>query len=76
MTQSVTVDARGESCPVPVTRLAQAIARVPVGTEVEVLADDPGAAIDIPVWCRMKAQTYLGAAEAGSGCRYRVRRTS
>jgi cysteine desulfurase len=76
MTQPVTVDAIGESCPVPVIRLAKAVARVPVGTEVVVLADDPGAAIDIAVWCRMKAQTYLGAADAERGRRYRIRRAS
>ena len=71
---AVIVDARGESCPVPVIRLARTVAEVPVGTEVVVLSDDPGAAIDIPVWCRMKSQTWLGEEPAAEGRAYRVRR--
>lgn len=71
-----TVDALGTSCPVPVQDLAHALAEVPVGTEVVVLADDPGARVDIPVWCRMRSQTFLGAEPAEVGWRFRVRRVS
>lgn len=70
------VDTLGESCPVPVILLARAVAGVAVGTEVVVVSDDPGAALDIPVWCRMKSQTYLGEEPAPAGRRYRVRRTT
>ncbi len=72
----VVVDALGESCPVPVIMLARAVAGVAVGTEVVVVSDDPGAALDIPVWCRMKNQTYLGEEPAPAGRRYRVRRAT
>jgi tRNA 2-thiouridine synthesizing protein A len=34
---------------------------VPVGAVVRVLADDPAAGNDIPAWCRMKGQEYLGS---------------
>lgn len=76
MTGPVVVDALGESCPVPVILLAGAVAAVPVGAEVVVLSDDAGAALDIPVWCRMKSQAYLGEEPAPAGRRYRVRRTT
>lgn len=55
------VDARGLRCPMPVIRLA-AHARSVRGVEVvEVLATDPAARSDIPAWCRLRRQEYLGA---------------
>lgn len=71
------VDARGKRCPLPVIELARTLPTVAVGTAVDVLADDPAAAADIPAWCRMRGQDYLGEQEAADGVpRYRVRRTS
>jgi tRNA 2-thiouridine synthesizing protein A len=54
------VDARGRRCPLPVIDLARALPRVPVGSVLAVLADDPAAAADIPAWCRLRGQDYLG----------------
>ncbi len=68
------IDARGRPCPVPVIELASAVAAVPVGTVVSVVADDPAAAADVPAWCRMREQEYLGSEPAGSAARYVVRR--
>ena len=67
----VTVDALGSLCPVPVIELAKAIGRVPVGGVVTVLADDGAARLDIPAWCEMRGQEYLGEPEPHT---YRVRR--
>jgi tRNA 2-thiouridine synthesizing protein A len=66
------LDCRGQRCPLPVIALARRIGEVPVGTVIRVLADDPAAAADIPAWCRLRGQEYLGAAEAGA---YDVRRS-
>lgn len=57
----VVVDARGLRCPLPVIRLAQRARGCPLGTVVEVLATDPAAAADIPAWCRMRGQEFLGS---------------
>jgi tRNA 2-thiouridine synthesizing protein A len=38
---------------------------------LRVLADDPAAANDIPAWCRMRDQEYLGAT---GGIAFDVRR--
>jgi tRNA 2-thiouridine synthesizing protein A len=70
------VDALGLACPVPVINLAKAIAEVDVGDEVCVLADDPGAKVDIPVWCRMKRQELVEVEEGPKGWRFLVRRSS
>jgi len=69
------LDCRGQVCPLPVLALARAVGDLEVGAEVVVLADDPAAAVDVPAWCRMKGQEYLGADVADDGTpRFRVRR--
>lgn len=64
------VDCLGRPCPIPVIELARAIRTVRVGEVVEVLSDDPAAAVDIPAWCRMRGQEHIG----GEPPAYRVRR--
>ncbi|GAB2591033.1 hypothetical protein Aab01nite_39600 [Paractinoplanes abujensis] len=57
----IELDCRGQKCPLPVIRLAQNIGRAEIGDVVRVLADDPAAANDIPAWCRMKKQEFVGS---------------
>ena len=61
------VDALGRRCPLPVIELARRIGEVPVGAVVAVLADDPSARTDVPAWCRLRAQDYLGEATLPDG---------
>jgi tRNA 2-thiouridine synthesizing protein A len=69
------VDCLGLACPLPVVRLAKAIGEVEVGQVVELLADDPGARVDIPVWCRLKDHELLSRDDNPTGgWRFRVRR--
>lgn len=56
----ILVDARGLRCPLPVIRLAEAARDAAPGDVIEVWATDPAAAADIPAWCRMRGQEYLG----------------
>jgi TusA-related sulfurtransferase len=71
----VTVDCIGLRCPLPVVRLARAIAEVEVGGVVELLADDPGARVDVPTWCRLKDQELVGREDREQGgWVFRVRR--
>jgi tRNA 2-thiouridine synthesizing protein A len=44
----VTVDAIGLNCPMPVLLARKALARLPAGGRLTVLATDPLAALDIP----------------------------
>ena len=75
---SVTIDALGRRCPVPVIELAKHIGDVAVGDMVAVLADDEAARLDISAWCEMRGQEYLGqrALPDGRGDAYLVRRLS
>jgi tRNA 2-thiouridine synthesizing protein A len=57
----ITIDCLGQRCPLPVIALARQIRDVEIGEVIRVLADDPAAANDIPAWCRMKEQEYLGS---------------
>ena len=67
---ALTLDTLGKRCPIPVIELAKHIDDVEVGEVVAVLADDEAARVDIPVWCRMKQQEYVGS----EGTAYYVRR--
>jgi len=72
--ESLTVDALGRRCPIPVIELAKVIGEVPVGGTVRVLADDEAARLNIPAWCEMRGQEYLGEEAAERGVAYSVRR--
>lgn len=67
------LDCLGQKCPLPVIALARQIGKVPLNGVIRVLADDPAAANDIPAWCRMKRQEYLGSPEPHA---FEVRRLS
>jgi tRNA 2-thiouridine synthesizing protein A len=70
---AATLDCLGQRCPLPVIALARRLPQVPPGGVVRVLADDPAAANDIPAWCRMRGQEFLGSPERHA---YDVRRVS
>jgi tRNA 2-thiouridine synthesizing protein A len=67
----VVLDCLGQRCPLPVIALARRLPELPVGGVIRVLADDPAAALDIPAWCRMRDQEFLGSPAANE---YDVRR--
>lgn len=71
------LDCRAMPCPMPVIELARHLSDVEVGGLLAVVARDPAAAVDVPAWCRMKQQDYVGADTADDGApRYVVRRLS
>ena len=72
---SLELDCREVPCPMPVIELARHLGDVEVGELLAVVARDPAAAVDVPAWCRMTAQGYVGADAADDGApRYVVRR--
>jgi tRNA 2-thiouridine synthesizing protein A len=70
------LDCLGQRCPLPVIALARRLPELPVGAVVRVLADDPAAANDLPAWCRMRAQEFLGATVVAGAPAFDVRRSS
>lgn len=71
---ALTVDALGKKCPIPIIMLADRIRDIAVGQTIEVIADDPAAKTDLPAWCMLKAQEFVGAAELPVGWSFLVRR--
>ena len=77
VTADLELDCRGMLCPLPVIELGRRIGEVEVGRTVAVASTDAAAALDIPAWCRMRRQVYVGEEPAGDGVpRYLVRRVS
>ncbi|MGD9959717.1 sulfurtransferase TusA family protein [Nocardioides sp.] len=71
------LDCRGLRCPLPIIELAKALPEIDVGGMVAVVSTDLAAAVDVPAWCRMRAQEYVGQDTAQDGTpRYLVRRLS
>jgi cysteine desulfurase len=70
------LDCLGRSCPVPVIELARVLPSIAIGQLIEVLSDDPAARHDIPAWCRMRNQEYVGEQPRDVGAAYIVRRIS
>jgi tRNA 2-thiouridine synthesizing protein A len=47
-----TLDARGLKCPLPVLKAEKRLAMLPPGAGFVLLATDPMARVDIPLYCR------------------------
>lgn len=71
------LDCRDLRCPMPIIELARHLEDVAVGQLIGVVAHDVAARVDVPAWCRLRAQEYAGEDVAGDGApRYLVRRLS
>ena len=74
---TVELDCRGMLCPLPIIELNRRLGEAPVGGLIAVTAEDPAARYDVPAWCRMRGQEYVGEEPATDGvARYVVRRLS
>ncbi|NYI46861.1 TusA-related sulfurtransferase [Nocardioides aromaticivorans] len=75
MSADVEIDCRDLPCPRPIIELAKALPDVPVGGLLAVVARDPAARHDVPAWCRLRGQEYVGEELTDDGApRYVVRR--
>ena len=72
---ALTLDTRGKLCPLPIIELARRIKDIAVGEVIAVVSDDPAARADVPAWCRMRDQEYVGEVPNEDAVTYLVRRT-
>lgn len=71
------LDCRELRCPMPIIELARHLGDVEVGELIGVVAHDVAARVDVPAWCRLREQEYVGQDTADDGApRYLVRRLS
>ncbi|MCY0891215.1 MULTISPECIES: sulfurtransferase TusA family protein [Pyrobaculum] len=61
------LDVRGKFCPLPVMETAKAIARIPVGDYLEVLATDPAADPDIKAWAKRMGHEVIKSEKLPDG---------
>ena len=69
--EPVTLDARGLKCPLPVLKMEKAMARLAPGAELVVLATDPMAKVDIPLFCRQQGHA-CSATQDGAVLRFAI----
>jgi tRNA 2-thiouridine synthesizing protein A len=71
-----TLDATGLLCPLPILKAKKALAEVPKGGTLEVLATDPGSVADFEAFCRTTGHTLIEQ-RAEQGCyRFLIKNTA
>jgi tRNA 2-thiouridine synthesizing protein A len=63
LTDAEIIDARGLKCPLPVLKMEKRLAALPRGAALTVLATDPMARIDIPLYCRQRGHDCIVSTE-------------
>lgn len=69
------LDCRGLRCPLPVLKMEKALARLGPAATLVVLATDPVAKIDIPLYCRQNGHDCAVAPD-GDTLRFTITRQS
>ena len=73
-TISITVDAKGQSCPGPLVSLAKAITDAQTGDLLELIATDPGSKSDVPSWATLSGNELVEASEDDGVFRFVLRK--
>ncbi|MFM7211990.1 MAG: sulfurtransferase TusA family protein [Actinomycetota bacterium] len=69
-----TVDAKGQTCPMPVLMTAKGIKEIDSGQIMLVEATDNGARSDIPAWTSQTGNELVESAEADGVLRFWIRK--
>ena len=65
MKPDVKLDCFGLLCPMPIIQTAKKLKELRVGEVLEVVSTDQGIEGDMPAWCKMTGQEYLGLEKDG-----------
>ena len=71
---SITVDAKGQSCPGPLVSLARALKQAQEGDLLELLATDPGSKSDVPSWATISGNELVESHENDGVYTYVIRK--
>ena len=66
MGETPMLDLIGLKCPLPVLRIQKAMSQLKAGECLEIVADDPLAAIDVPHYCREAGHLVLSCRSEGA----------
>jgi len=68
------IDSVGLACPMPIFKTSNKIKEMKSGQVLEVQADDDGIEKDMPAWCTMTGNEYLGLTKQNGEYRVFVRK--
>jgi len=68
------LDCYGLLCPMPVIQTEKKMKEMNVGEVLEIISTDKGIKEDMPAWCRLTGQEYIGLEEEGEIIRVYVRK--
>ena len=68
------LDLRGLKCPLPALFARRALAGTAAGGEIEILSDDPLAAVDVPHMCNQEGHEVLAVERCDAVVRIVLRR--
>jgi tRNA 2-thiouridine synthesizing protein A len=74
MKADATLDCFGLLCPMPIIQTAKKIRELKVGEVLEVVSTDEGIKVDMPAWCKMTGQEFIGQEQDGDVYRVYVRK--
>ncbi|OGD37691.1 MAG: SirA family protein [Candidatus Aminicenantes bacterium RBG_19FT_COMBO_58_17] len=74
MKADVKLDCFGLLCPMPIIQTAKKIKELRTGEVLEVFSTDEGIKGDMPAWCKMTGQEFLGLEQDGEIYRVYVRK--
>jgi len=75
MEADATLDCVGLYCPMPIAQTAKKLNEMGEGQVLEVLADDEGIKEDMPAWCNITGNEFLGIEEDGGEYKVYVRKS-
>ena len=70
------MDARGLRCPLPVLKTEKRLAELAAGATLTVLATDPIAKIDIPLYCTQQGHGCDASSDADGTLRFRIAKSA
>jgi tRNA 2-thiouridine synthesizing protein A len=73
MNKDATLDALGQSCPMPIVMLAKKVKELKSGQVLELLSDDVGAKEDVPAWCNRTGNSLIGTEQEGKIFKFYVK---
>jgi TusA-related sulfurtransferase len=74
MNTDYTLDTVGRFCPVPIIETANKIKEMKAGETLTIISDDPGIKNDMPNWCSLTGNEYLGMSEEEGEIRVYIRK--
>ena len=70
------LDVGAENCGRLIGLVAGAIARLPAGATLGVVAYDPSTQVDLPAWCRLTGHRLLAASPVGDRIEFLIRKAA